>query len=605
MSKPWWPLLEFYNGYQAPPTPLPGRSQIPTTPTSAPPLDNNLALTLQPSIRRPSDDRRLAELMPYINANPEVLSLDIARPLGAPASVTSASLPEQLADKPDSLQPPPASDDTLPLILSDWCQPQTRHSAVKMVNKVHFPWQQLEGARNAVILLHERFNLDEEQRLQVFKKVYLEAAQALRPDVDISAYSISDAYKCRMRPDRKPWKVTYDGDKPDAAEKMRRQGVRTTALADLQQAVQDLGLGNSIIAATTEDQKPDEGDAGEVDMQPADEDMRDDGDEELEVGFVGREDEAAEHDGPQEEEAAGTDEELDVNELGQYASWTVEKLMLATGVTMDDPDHGKLLINYRTDAKKLKLSVVRHIERLINKIKAEDTATSLKRKAPASSKRAKKGRKSAHSAMPDANMNTLPEIGSGGKATSTAAPSNETNNTTSKLRMVHWIDCVFEGTSVRCGIERYVKTDSKLYALGGPVFRVLINGTLQDVMVCIKGVCNNCRIVEDPNDTLVPTVSPQILGAAKNLLQGRPFVHTNDIDLKGLRQGGNRSYKGTSGPWSPTFPATWTAGDVEFTFDQHQIKVSVVACVVGKCEQCHTQTAEEETAEGTRRAMLR
>ncbi|KAK4896460.1 hypothetical protein LTR27_005675 [Elasticomyces elasticus] len=480
-----------------------------------------------------------------------------------------------------------------------------------MVNRVHFPWQQLEGARNAVILLHERFNLDEEQRLQVFKKAYLAAAQALRPDVDISAYSISDAYNCRMRPDRKPWRVTYDGDKPNAAEKTRREGVRTTALADLQQAAQDLGLGNSIIATTTETRETDEGDAGEVNMQPADEDMENEDDEEQESGFAGREKmhgqdgEAAEHDAQQEEEAAGSDDELDVKELGQYASWTVEKLMLATGVTMDDPDHGKLLINYRTDAKKLKLSVVRHIERLINKIKAENAETSLKRKAPASIKRAKKGRKSAHSDMPDASMNTLPEIGGGRKARSTAnditGPSDEVNTTTSKLRMVHWIDCVFEASSVRCGIERYVKTDSKLYALGGPVFRVLINGTLQDVMVCIKGVCNNCRIVEDPNDTIAPTVSPQILAAAENLLQGRPFVHTNDIDMKGLRQGGNWSYKGTSGAWSPTFPATWTAGEVEFTFDQHQIKVPVVACVVGKCEQCHAQTAEEETVESTKK----
>ncbi|KAK4945906.1 hypothetical protein LTR10_014998 [Elasticomyces elasticus] len=488
----------------------------------------------------------------------------------------------------------------------------TQHSAVKMVNRVHFPWQQLEGARNAVILLHERFNLDEEQCLQVFKKVYLEAAQALRPDADISAYSISDAYKCRMRPDRKPWKVTYDGDKPDAAEKTRREGVRTTALADLQQAAQDLGLGTSIIAATSEDQEPDEGDAGQVDMQPADEDMDNEDNEELDGGFAGSEkvhdqdDEAAENDGPQAEEATGSDDELDVKELGQYASWTVEKLMLATGVTMDDPDHGKLLINYRTDAKKLKLSVVRHIERLINKIKAEDTATILKRKAPASSKRAKKGRKSAHSAMPDASMNTLPEIGGGRKARSTVdgivGPSDESNTTTSKLRMVHWIDCVFESTSVRCGIERYVKTDSKLYGLGGPVFRVLINGTLQDVMVCIKGVCNNCRIVEDPNDTIAPTVSHQIVAAAENLLQGRPFVHTNDIDLRGLRQGGNWSYKGTSGPWSPTFPTTWTAGEVEFTFDQHRIKIPVMACAVGECEQCHAQTAADETAEGLKKS---
>ncbi|KAK5711402.1 hypothetical protein LTR15_012474 [Elasticomyces elasticus] len=196
-----------------------------------------------------------------------------------------------------------------------------------MVNRVHFPWQQLEGARNAVILLHERFNLDEEQRLQVFRKVYLEAAQALRPDADISAYSISDAYKCRMRPDRKPWKVTYDGDKPDAAEKKRREGVRTIVLADLQQAAQDLGLGNGIIAATTETQERDEGDAGEVGIQHADEDMENEDDEELKGGLAGREmvhdqdGEAAEHDEPQEEEeAAGSDDELDVKELGQYAS---------------------------------------------------------------------------------------------------------------------------------------------------------------------------------------------------------------------------------------------------------------------------------------------
>ncbi|KAK5747366.1 hypothetical protein LTR17_000005 [Elasticomyces elasticus] len=497
--------------------------------------------------------------------------------------------------------------DSKPLLNTDTKQnitSTTQDSAVKMVNKVHFPWQQLEGARNAVILLHERFNLDEEQRLQVFKKAYLEAAQALRPDADISAYSISDAYNCRMRNDRKPWRVTCDGDKPNAAEKTRREGVRRTVLADLQQAAQDLGFGNSIIAATTETQEPEEGNDEEVDMQLGDDDLENEDDEEPESGVVGRQevhdqdDDTAEHGGPQEEVAAGSDDEQDVKELGQYASWTVEKLMLATGVTMDDPDHGKLLINYRTDAKKLKLSVVRHIERLINKIKAENAATSLKRKAPANIKRAKKGRKSAHSAMPDESMDILPEIGGGGKATSTTngitGPSDEVDTTTSKLRMVHWVDCVFEGTSVRCGIERYVKTDSKLYGLGGPVFRVLINGTLQDVMVCIKGVCNNCRIVEDPEDTIAPTGSPQILAAAENLLQGRPFVHTNDIDLKGLQQGGNWPYQGTSGPWSPTFPATWTAGDVEFTFDQHQIKVPIVACVVGKCEQCHAQTVERD-----------
>ncbi|KAK5711403.1 hypothetical protein LTR15_012475 [Elasticomyces elasticus] len=265
---------------------------------------------------------------------------------------------------------------------------------------------------------------------------------------------------------------------------------------------------------------------------------------------------------------------------------------------MDDPDHGKLFLNYRTEAKKLKLSVVRHIERLINKVKADDTAVSRKRKAPSNIKRAKKGRKSAHSAMPDASIDTMPGDGDRDKV------ADESNAITNKLRMVHWIDCVFEGNIVRCGIERYVKTDSKLYGLGGRVFRVLINGTPQDVMVCIKGVCNNCRIVEDPDDTIAPTVSPRIVAAAENLLQGRPFVHTNDIDLKGLRQGENRSYKGTSGPFSPTFPATWTAGEVEFTIDQHHIKVPAVACVVSKCEQCHEQMAEKETAEGTKKSKV-
>ncbi|KAK5690608.1 hypothetical protein LTR97_012163 [Elasticomyces elasticus] len=463
-----------------------------------------------------------------------------------------------------------------------------------MVNKVHFPWQQLEDARNAVILLHERFNLDEEQRLQVFKKVYLEPAQALRPDADISAYSINDAYKCRMRPDRKPWKVTYDGDKPDTAEKTRRQGICSrrrkilvwvTASSQLRLRLKSrmrvmperLNISTQMKIWRTRSMRSWRAvslGARRCMIRTA-----------RPLSIMSRK---------RRRRLLVVTTSLTLKELGQYASWTVEKLMLATGVTMDDPDHGKLLINYRTEAKKLKLSVVRHIERLINKVKADDTAISRKRKAPSNIKRAKKGRKSAPSAMPDASIDTIPGDGDRGKG------ADESNATTNKLRMVHWIDCVFEGTSVRCGIERYVKTDSKLYALSGPVFRVLINGTLQDVMVCIKSVCNNCRIVEDPNDTIAPTVSPQIVAAAENLLQGRPFIHTNDIDLNGLRQGENWSYKGTSGPWSPTFPATWTAGEVEFTFDQHQIKVPVVACVVSKCEQCHEQTAENETAEETK-----
>ncbi|KAK0885633.1 hypothetical protein LTR87_000828 [Friedmanniomyces endolithicus] len=104
----------------------------------------------------------------------------------------------------------------------------------------NFPWQLMEAARHAVVILHENFDLTDEQRYNVFKQAFLNEAQTIRPGTSIKAYSLSDAYNCRLRSDRKPWWITHNGDKPNDVEKVRRDA----------EAARELGIANATLGGT-------------------------------------------------------------------------------------------------------------------------------------------------------------------------------------------------------------------------------------------------------------------------------------------------------------------------------------------------------------------
>ncbi|KAK1063130.1 hypothetical protein LTR74_009702 [Friedmanniomyces endolithicus] len=431
------------------------------------------------------------------------------------------------------------------------------------MGSTNFPWQRMEAARHSVLLLHEQFDITDAQRLEIFRHVFLQEARTLRPNVDVKAYSLSDAYNCRKRSDRKPWWVIHDGDHPTTAEKARRDTVRVTALARLQKAAIQLGIADpSTTDATAEDGDDSEGV---------------DGDGTFDAGTRSRRAETPTRSGPGQErtniddpaDEMDVDEEayerqdiqptVDLSELGRFASWTLVDLLDGMSISLKNPEYSDPLQFCRTHAKARNLSVVQYLERRLNQ---------------AGLKRAKATDRAGRSTVIDPDSESELQLDQG--------PSHASERL---LKMVHYRDCIWQANVPRCHTGRYVDPASDVYKAGGKVFRTSINSSLEDVMICQMSTCNYCITGNDDSATDVVDTFPKSREMATNVVNGRPFVHNGDVTLDG--RGKPRYFKGTSSGWSPVFPKDMYPSEVDFTVGGETVeKVAVMACYARNCDVC-------------------
>jgi len=235
------------------------------------------------------------------------------------------------------------------------------------MGSVNFPWQQMEAARHSVLLLHERFNITDAQRFDIFRHVFLEEARTLRPNVNIKAYSLSDAYNCRKRSDRKPWWVIHGGDHPSAPEKARRDAVRVTALARLHTAAIQLGMADHSTTDATA-----EYDGVERDYVELDAEAESRGAETLtRSGPVQDPTDIDDPAGGREvdgeiDETQDNQHAVDLSELGRFALWPLADLLHGMSIALKNLEHSDLLQFCRPRAKARKLSVVQYLERRLN-----------------------------------------------------------------------------------------------------------------------------------------------------------------------------------------------------------------------------------------------
>lgn len=248
----------------------------------------------------------------------------------------------------------------------------------------NFPWQLMEAARHAVVILHENFDIPDEQRYNIFKHAFLEEARALRPGTDIKMYSLSDAYNCRLRSDRKPWWITHNGDRPNEAERARRNAVRATALERVQTAARELGIADATNANTAVP-SGEPAESGDEDVMDGDgaEIVQDVAEADNTGALIDREDE--EQDGQR-----AVDLNEDLSELGRFASWPMAELLDGMSINLKTPAYSDLLESCRTHARKRKLSIVQYLERRLNQ---------------AGSKRAKAAQRSGQPALASSDAN--------------------------------------------------------------------------------------------------------------------------------------------------------------------------------------------------------
>ncbi|KAK4947174.1 hypothetical protein LTR10_013946 [Elasticomyces elasticus] len=92
------------------------------------------------------------------------------------------------------------------------------------------------------ILLYERPELTDQQRLEIFEHVYLAEAQSLREGVVINADKLRTVCKGKSERTRKIWREVHEEDDPNVDEKARRDELRNKVVADIQAAANELDI---------------------------------------------------------------------------------------------------------------------------------------------------------------------------------------------------------------------------------------------------------------------------------------------------------------------------------------------------------------------------
>ncbi|KAK1089061.1 hypothetical protein LTR33_000228 [Friedmanniomyces endolithicus] len=402
----------------------------------------------------------------------------------------------------------------------------------------------------------------------IFKHAFLEEARALRPGTDIKMYSLSDAYNCRLRSDRKPWWITHNGDRPNEAERARRNAVRATALERVQTAARELGIADATNANTAVP-SGEPAESGDEDVMDGDgaEIVQDVAEADNTGALIDREDE--EQDGQR-----AVDLNEDLSELGRFASWPMAELLDGMSINLKTPAYSDLLESCRTHARK------RRIEESKGCAAKWTASTRLLRcKRPAGRREEVDDSNRRVSVQKNITRQSIAE------ASLTQAGPHPNRLSEGLLKMVHYRDCIWQATSPRCHTGRYVNSTSDIYKAGGKVFRTSINNKLEDVMICQMSTCNYCITGNNGSATDIADTLPKSRDAAATVVNGRPFVHNGDVTLDG--RGMPRYFKGSSSGWSPDFPKDMYPSVVDFTVDGETVeKVAVMACYARNCDIC-------------------
>ena len=149
------------------------------------------------------------------------------------------------------------------------------------------------------------------------------------------------------------------------------------------------------------------------------------------------------------------------------------------------------------------------------------------------------------------------------------------------LEMIHsFIKEVQEPDAVtHASSKAFIDHDNPVYQLGGRVYRVIIDGKNQDVMVCNKKQCRRCRKVK---------IDDELQAQEFSKTKGFPFVHA--IDCRVIPRVGFH-FNREIAAYSENYPKDMWKPEITFS---DGVKREAMMCVAANCEHCSGKEAVEK-----------
>jgi hypothetical protein len=131
----------------------------------------------------------------------------------------------------------------------------------------------------------------------------------------------------------------------------------------------------------------------------------------------------------------------------------------------------------------------------------------------------------------------------------------------------------------RASSKDFINHDNPVYQLGGRVYRAIIDGKNQDVMICNKKQCRRCRKLKTNDE-----IQAQEVSKTKCL----PFVHA--IDFRVVTRVGFE-FNREIAAYSENYPKDMWKTRVTFS---DGVKREVMVCVAANCAHCSGKEAVEK-----------
>ena len=149
------------------------------------------------------------------------------------------------------------------------------------------------------------------------------------------------------------------------------------------------------------------------------------------------------------------------------------------------------------------------------------------------------------------------------------------------LEMIHFFIKDAQGPDVvtRTSTKAFINHDNHVYQLGGRVYRAIINGKTQDVIICNKSQCRRCRKVKRDDEL-------QALEVSKT--KGLPFVYA--VDFRAIARVGFEFNREVAA-YNENYPKKMWQTKVSFS---DGVRREVMVCVAADCEHCSGKEAVEE-----------
>ncbi|KAK4553357.1 hypothetical protein LTR86_009658 [Recurvomyces mirabilis] len=446
-------------------------------------------------------------------------------------------------------------------------------------NTTAFPWVRVSGSYDAVIILYHFFDLTDDQRYGVFRRVVLPEGQRIREGCEISKRNFFELYTRRTEPKRPAWNRAADLDNPGQEEHEQRLATRAAMHEKLRQELKEMGIWN------------------------ADMDLAWEHGQEIENGVsnIGVERHVA-TEGPQDVDTGKPGDnggiEVEHNQNFIFANKESGRSLSLQHKQVDKGTHSKQLpmssgMSRQNDSKQESRTANNPFDHVSSHPRSSqlhppstiDTFPDLT------------------FAVPDhRNTATRPSQATSESVNISAVGSSHSDNpsstmsipllTISKLNMIHQRDLTWHNGTPMVHRETYVSQDQTAFNRGGPVFRVSNNGQWEDVMIC--GGCYYCQNGKEQTDTHLPTKEELSSQVANSPTQGLPFVHSSDVNTGSTGSSPSSKFLGTARNLRPDYPAMMRT-DVTFTRGTNVLNsVTTMQCISDTCKVCNPDTEMDD-----------